>query len=160
MLKILFFSLTLLLSFNANAVVRQSISKALSYKNVVDDSSQPQTQKRKAHRGALTKNKIADPVLLDKKSEKVDMRSSDTVNINLNKNDEIEVYLSNDSGFLWKVYPSDDGLSLISDTTEGDTRTLKYKIVATLHSYIYFDYFNSSTNKVEKTKQLNIMPRD
>ena len=59
-----------------------------------------------------------------------------------------------------EISPSTPSLSLVSDETNGDSRVLNYKILTTLHSYIYFDRIKTETNKVEKTKQLNIHPRD
>lgn len=160
MLKVLFFSLTLLLSLNASAVVKQSASKALSYRNIVDGNSRSKGMARRSHRGSITRNKTAAPILIEQKTEKVDMRFSDLMNVNLNKDDELEIFLSDDDGYRWKVSPSSSALTLVSDKIESGKRILKYRIVTSLHSYIYFDHVNNKTNKIEKTKQLNILPRN
>lgn len=160
MLKVLFFSLALLLCFDANAIIKQSVSKALSYKNVINSRSRRSNNSERSHRGAITKNKTENPVILPQKNEKINLTSSNTATVKLNKNDEVEVTLNNEDGYRWKISPSAPSIQLVSQTTNGNNTVLKYSIEASLHSYIYFDQVNIETNKVEKTKQLNIQPRD
>ena len=93
MLKCLFFIFGLFLTFNAEAYVKQSFSKALSYRNVVDDqTSVKQTkaiQQPQAIRGALNRERIEKPVpeVIPPKEVPVDMTSSDVASVTLDKND-------------------------------------------------------------------------
>ena len=160
MLKVLFFSLALLLCFDANAIVKQSASKALSYKNVINGRSRRSSKVGISHRGALTKTKAENPVILTPKDEKVNLTNSTSITVKLNKNDSLEVTLNNEEGYRWKISPSTPSVQLLSETIEGGNTVLRYSIEASLHSYIYFDKVKIETNKVETTKQLSILPRD
>ena len=91
MLKLISLFLTLLLSFNANAFVKQSLSDTLTYDNIVDSSSSkndnhdftpPQPQNNDIT--DKTKNKLKKVNLKNKYSDKINLEPNDTVEITLN----------------------------------------------------------------------------
>lgn len=155
MLKFLFLSLALLVSFDAQAV-RQSVSKALSYRNIADGWDTPEKTTTKNYRGDVNQKKFEEPVILPPKDEKVNMHSSDTAKVTLKKGDTIEVSLKEEAGYYWKQSPSSSAISLQSNITNGDSRLFKYKMLSNKASYIYFDYIKSADNSVVKSKQLTI----
>lgn len=158
MIKFLFFSLALLLAFDASAV-RQSVSKALSYRNVVE-ASRVLKHAKKPQSATTNKNIMNNPVTLPQKDEKVDMTESDMKTIRLKKNDTVEITLKEEKGYFWKVSPSSD-LSMQTNKINDNLRVVKYKMLSNeTPLYIYFDYIKTGSNNIEKSKQLTINSRD
>lgn len=155
MLKFLFFSFVILFGFNANAVVKQSASRALSYRNIINDIHSSSDEKPiVAFRGALDEKKQDDPVIAPQKSEKVDMTTKDTMTIKLKKDDTVEISLKEGNDYSWKLNPTSSNLSLESDELVGDTRIIVYKLTSNSATSVYFDYVNRKDNNIEETKQL------
>ena len=159
MLKFLFFFFSLLLSFNVNAVM-QSAAKALSYRNIADRPSYSRSASISTYRGDVSPDKMLDPVVTPPKNEKIDLSGSDVGTVALKKNDTIEITLLEENGYSWKISPSSSSVSLKTNKLENGKRIVTYKMLSTRHSYIYFDYINSSDNSVVKSKQLTINLRD
>ena len=158
MLKFLFFSFTLLLSFDTYAV-RQSLSKALSYKNIVKDTRVAKPNKN-TYRGAIDQNRMEHPVILPPKNETVDMTISAIETVALKKNDTVEITLKEESGYFWKMSPPSD-LSIQTNDVKDNLRVVKYKMLSNnAPLYMYFDYINAADNKIEESKQLTINLRD
>ena len=158
MFKFLFFSLALLLSFDAYAV-RQSLSKALSYKNIVTDTRAAK-QSKKIYRGAIDQNRMDHPVILPPKNEAVDMTVSDIKTVALKKNDTVEITLKEEIGYFLKMSPPSD-LLMKANNVKDNLRIVKYKMLSNnAPLYMYFDYINAADNKIEESKQLTINLRD
>lgn len=160
MLKILFFTFALLFAYDASAV-RQSVSKALSYRNISGGRTLPNaTTVSKPYRGDLNPKKIEDPVIVPPKDEQIDLSSSDTGTVSLKKNDTVEITLQEEDGYRWKFSPSASSVSLQSNKISGNQRLVKYKMLKNINAYIYFDYIKTADNSIVKSKQLTIKLRD
>lgn len=160
MLKILFFTFALLFAYDASAV-RQSVSKALSYRNISGGRALPNaTTVTKTHRGDLNPKKTENPVIVPPKDEQIDLSSSDTGTVSLKKNDTVEITLQEEDGYHWKFSPSASSVSLMTNKIDGKKRIIKYKMLTNEAAYIYFDYINANDNSVVESKQLTIDLRD
>lgn len=160
MLKILFFTFALLFAYDASAV-RQSVSKALSYRNISGGRALPDaTTVTQTHRGDLNPNKIEDPVIVPPKDEQIDLSSSDTGTVYLKKNDTVEITLQEEGGYSWKFSPSSPSVSFMTSKIDGDKRIVKFKMLKNINAYIYFDYKRADNNSTVKSKQLTINLRD
>ena len=159
MLRFLFFSFVLLFAFDASAV-RQSVSKALSYRNIGHDVRTTNNQTAEV-RTALTPKKSADPVIFTPKDEKINLTTSDTDSVSLRKNDTVEIALHEESGYSWEAKTSSSNILLKSNSVDGSSRVLKYKMLSNPDKdiYIYFDYVKEADNSIEKSKQLTIRLR-
>ena len=155
MLKLISFILTLLLSFNADAIIMQNLSKTLSYDNIAGDSSSNNTDNNFNLPATVNKDKGTEQKV---KNKKVDLTNKYSAKIELNQGDTVEITLNQDNSHSWVISPSSENLRLISNTSNSSSKTLKFEIGASDDEniyFIYFDYYNEQNN-VEQNKQLTI----
>ena len=160
MLKALSFFLTLLLCFDADAVFKQSASQALSYKNIVTSGASQRATRRSNSHSDRKKHDALNPISDKIKIETVNLKKTDKESVSLNKGDELKVILDNDDNYDWKPSTTTSNVHLLSEDIKGDELILKYKINLSSSFFIYFDCIDKKTNKVLKTKQLRILPRN
>ena len=165
MLKFLLFSLVLTFSFDAEALVKQSASKALVYQNVVESSSSAKNSSApKTYQGGLRFKKTASNNEKNNDTtdqptiKKVDMKNTMSSTVSLKVNDEVEISLTEEDGFSWDLNPSSSGVDLVANVLVDDLRVITYKMKSTSHVFVYFDYLDNQKNVVT-TKQLTINPQ-
>ena len=148
----------LLFSFDANALVKQSASKALSYKNIATNShSSKATSSSPSFENKLAPKKKTEPLVVPPMVEKIDMRYASSKTVSLNEGDFVEITLKEESGFHWDLNPDSSCMALDSNDYKDDVRILKYKLICSKDSYIYFDLVDSSNpEKISTTKQLTV----
>ena len=164
MLKFLIFILSMFLSFNAEALVKQSASKALSYRNIADDSGASRRRKAASMQAPVKKEiseqDIKQPAVVPPKLEKVDLSGKDTEVVLLKRNDKVEITLPERDGYHWDLNPDSSNLALLSNKVIGNSRVITYKLVSDKAAYIYFDDINNFDGSIQKTKQLTINLRE
>ena len=149
----------MLFAFNAEALLKQSASKALSFKNVANDNrgkEKPAASVRSSRDLEKALEHHTEPPM----TETVDLTSADTKSISLKAHDTLIINLNEpEADYSWKISPSTSKLSLISNTVVGGVQIVTYKLNNSVSAYIYFDYVNQIENKIEKTKMLTIKLR-
>ena len=156
MFKFSFLAFLLLLSFDANALVKQSASRALSYKNIANSTYSSRSSSSSVENRVVPK-KSEEPLVIPPMVEKVDMRYSSSKTVSMNKGDFVEVTLKEEKGFRWDLNPDSSCMSLTSNNQTNDARILKYKLTCSKDSYIYFDLVDSSNpENISTTKQLTV----
>ncbi len=158
-MKFLLLSFTLLFSFNAGAVVKQSVSNALSYSNIVETSSvrhKKKSNKNKATKPAL--KKVPEPVMDTLPTKTADLTNADSVKITLKEDSYIEIKLKERPNHSWKIQPSSPKVQLLSNEVVGSSRILKYKVTTNPKDFTYFIYFDiyNSKGHIKESKELTI----
>jgi hypothetical protein len=125
---------------NAEAVMVQPASKAMTYQNTVRSS---------AAKKALTIKKEKKPEVLPYKLTTVDLRSGASKNVTLIKYEELEIKVKEVEGYTWKVSYDTDCLSLIGNSAEDDLRTIRLKQKDVKDSSVFLDKRDSKGNTVE-----------
>lgn len=136
--------LTLFCSFNAHAIVQQSASSALSYRNVVSVSHSPEASKQSF-----------EPKALSTAPKEVDLRNATTKTIDLLPKEKVEITLNEEVGYSWKLSYDNSAVSIVSNTISGGFRVIKFIQKGKQNSTIFFDYINSEGNTV-RNKAVNI----
>ena len=156
MFKFSFLAFLLLFSFDVNAIVKQSASKALSYKNIVSNTYSSRASASNIENRIAPKKSDA-PLVIPPMVEKIDMRYASSKTVSMNKGDFVEITLKEEKGFRWDLNPDSSCMSLSSDNPISDVRILRYKLTCSKDSYIYFDLVDSSNpEKISTTKQLTV----
>lgn len=130
-------------SAQAQALVKQSASNALSYRNVVSNSS------------SVTAGRNVESVALADASQSVDIQNSVSKNISLGPDEEFEVLLPEKEGYSWKISYDNDKLVMIGNAAEGDVRKVKFMSKEKADSTVFFDYVNAD-GKITQNKAVYI----
>lgn len=152
MLKFLLFFLALLFSFEADAVVKQHISEALSYENVLESAASVDESITYTP-PVVKKNKPA-----KEQTHEVNLKNKPSAVVFLKAGDFIKIKLNENNGYSWKTYLSSENLMLTSNLLKNSEREFVYKITynnSEAISFIYFDYIDPN-NKITTTKVLTI----
>jgi hypothetical protein len=154
MLKFVLFFLALLPSFNAHGIVKQDLSKALTYENII---TAPQS-KNYNFNNSNSNSDLNTPSSIAPQVKKIDLTNKYSDRITIAKNDIVEITLDQKTGYSWAISTSSDNLKLISNTSKESSRILQYVIDSSDNGNIYFIYFDhlDSQNKVQTNKQITI----
>ncbi len=152
MVKILTFCLCLFFSFNADALVKQSVSKALSYRNVVSGVSVSEPEEKVLD---LPSTPAPQPVE-DEKIVEVDLRTSASKTVSLGMRGKVLIKLPEESGFRWKVSYNNNNTIMVSNVVKSNIREVMFMKRNTGESTIFFDKTDSQgevvTNKAVYVK--------
>ena len=160
MLKLLALCYSLFLVFDAEAVMVQSASKALSFKNVINDSRANNLPNVGSTRAALSDDKALEHHTEPPITVSADLRENDTQSVFMKTNDSLVVKLNvPEQGYSWKVVSSTTNMATISNKSSGETQIITFKMKKPTTAYIYFDYANVSSNQIEETKMITVKLR-
>ena len=137
MKKLFLIALSLLISFEAQAVVVQNAGNALAYKNVVSKT------------GFTPKKEI----VRQSSFFRVHLTTSDSGSTSMSVGDEVEVSLPESANHSWRAsYPSN--MVITNDIVEGSVRKITFKLNSktSIENTIDFDLYNVSTNAIAKSK--------
>lgn len=130
--------LTLFCSFNAHAIVQQSASSALSYRNVVSVSrSTTEAPKQRF-----------EPKALPTAPKEVDLRNATTKTVDLLPKEKVEVTLNEEVGYSWELSYDNIAVSMTSNTISDGFRVIKFTQDGKQNSTIFFDYIDPEGNTV------------
>lgn len=149
MIKYLIFAALLLTGFSAEAeaLVKQSASDALSYRNVVNASSNTGVSSGR-DTAIMTDDSEKEPSTIPSTQE-VDLRSGISKDAVLTPRQEMVVLLLETQGTSWKIDYDADSVALVSNILDGTVRQVKFLANGTGESTIYFDKQSSSGEIVE-----------
>ena len=149
MIKYLIFAALLLTGFSAEAeaLVKQSASDALSYRNVVNASSNTGVSSGR-DTAIMTDDSEKEPSTIPSTQE-VDLRSGISKNATLTPGQELIILLPETADMSWKVNYDSDNVLLTGNTAKGDVRQVKFSADSVGESTIYFDKQSSSGEIVE-----------
>ncbi len=153
-----FLMLTIMIAFgacfDASAQIGQSISDALSYRNVVSSNSVSTSGYRpKASNQSAPKEEAASLPA----PKEVDLRNSVTKEINLQPRGEVKVLLPAEEGdeSSWEANYNKKALSLLGKKTEQGVNQIRFMQQGSLSSEVYFDK-KLPSGKVVENKALYI----
>ena len=137
-----FFSLFCI--FNASAIVQQSASSALSYRNVVSVSRSSDNSKQRF-----------EPEAVPSAPQKVDLRNATTKTVYLLSKEKVEITLNEEVGYSWELSYDNGAVSMISNSISDGARVVKFIQEEKQNSTIFFDYIDSE-GKTVKNKAVYI----
>lgn len=134
-------------SAEAEALVKQSASDALSYRNVVNASSNTGVTSGR-DMAIITDDADKEPLTIPAAQE-IDLRSGISKNATLTPGQELIILLPETADMSWKVNYDSDNVLLTGNTAKGDVRQVKFSADSVGESAIYFDKQSSSGKIVE-----------
>ncbi len=144
MIRFLIFSFCLFFSLNAEALVKQSVSQALSYRNVVSGVSVSEPEEKVLD---VPSTPAPRPVE-DEKIEEVDLRTSSSKTVSLGNKGKVLIRLPEESGSRWKVSYNNSNVIMVSNVVKSSTREVMFMKKRTGGSTIFFDKTNSQGDVV------------
>lgn len=118
--------------FNAQAFVKQSASKALSYKNVATSKPDPEPEEV-----------VVEPEAPVIPAKEVDMKQSVLKNVSVLVDGKFIVFLKDKEGHSWKVSFDRDVASLSGNISEDSVRKMTFVQRRSEDHSVYFDLVNS-----------------
>lgn len=133
------------MGFNAEAeaLVKQSASNALSYRNVVNGTS------------SVTSGRNNNMDVLANAPQSVDIQNSVSKSISTSPDEEFEVLLPEKAGYSWKISYDNDQLIMTGNVADGGARKVKFMQKGTGDSTVFFDNVNSE-GKITQNKAVYI----
>ena len=124
----------------AEALVSQSASKAISYRNTVTSSSGGRTPSVRANK----------PVEALKTTPKqVDIRSGFSKKVVLSPKEELEVIVAEKQDYSWDVSYDSSCFTMVGNSASEGTRTIKFKQKNGTDCTIFLDSINKDGSVVE-----------
>ncbi len=143
-----FFSLvSLLILFfwgNVQAIVQQSASSALSYRNVVSGSRNAKSHKKNKNISTKIRKVTKAPL----ETQQVDLRNATTKTVDLLLQEKVEIILNEDVGYSWELSYDNGTVSMISNTINDGFRVIKFIQNGKQNSTIFFDYIDPEGSTV------------
>ncbi len=140
MLKSLIAVLTIVICFNSDsfAAIRQSASKALSYRNIASSS------------GSISINRVKEQKKIDMPIQTVDIRSAFSKNISVLSNEGFMVLLMEKKESSWKISYDTDIFAMTSNMVVDGVRNIKFMPRnLSPKSTIFFDELDSAGKVVQ-----------
>lgn len=155
-LRILFFCCSLLLAFNAEAFVKLKASKALSFKNVANDNrASTNPNAIAATRSAGSSERALEQHTMKPETVTADLTGSTQATVYLKYRDRVVVSIEEEEdGYIWETKVSSSALAHNSEETTDGVKKITYELTKRVTSFVYFDYKNTATNEIEKSRML------
>ncbi len=147
MLRFVIICSALLFSLDATALVRQSASQALSYKNVVSGSTTSSSSGNVAKE--LDVVEPEDKPIENETFQTVDLQSSNSKTVNVARKGKFLVKLPEASSYRWRVYYNNSNVIMVSNVVTGSVREVMFMRKNNGESTVYFDKTNTQGTVVQ-----------
>lgn len=130
------------IGFEAEALVQQSASDALSFNNVVKSSSQAAPSVYVKEKAPVKEKEIPE-------AKKLDIRNSVTKNVTLSPSQELVIVLPEKEGQSWKATYDGGQVYMIDSESNGQYREIRFGQKSSKGSTIYFDCVDSNGEVIQ-----------
>ena len=126
------------ISFQAEAIVKQKASNALSYRNVVSGSS--------VTNSGIGLADILPEEIFEEKSEikEINLQSGFSKSVKVSEGEEFYVLLNDDSEGIWNISYDEDNIIMTANSVDGNIRKVQFTQRGNGDSSIYFDKLSSN----------------
>lgn len=137
----------------AQALVKQDVSKALSYRNVVSGSSVVTTSLKPS---GLSSNVSEPDSNTEKQQEQiVDLQNGTAKSISIRPEGEFVVKVEEDKGYIWQISYDINAVIMTGNIAKENFREIRFVQQGNVNNEIYFDKVNSE-GKVVKNKAVYV----
>ncbi len=141
------------MSLPAEALVKQDVSKALSYRNVVSGASSSTSSLKSSEMFNQADN--SDKTSDQKTEQIVDLRKSASKSIAVKQDEEFGVKVEEKDGYVWRVSYDTEAIIMVGNSIKEDAREIKFIQSGDENNEIYLDRIDSS-GKVVQNKAIYI----